>query len=104
MVTEIAYITVDPDRDEEFIAAVGQAAPYFKEAEGCHGMRLERVIEDSAQFRLSVDWESVDHHMVTSANHMVSESGACSPAPSSSSRRGSSTGIGLVISSEFWLI
>ncbi|MEL1251047.1 antibiotic biosynthesis monooxygenase family protein [Aurantiacibacter gilvus] len=65
MVIEIAYITIDPAKAEEFEAAVRQAAPHFAAAEGCHGMRLERVHEDPAQYRLSVDWETVDHHMVT---------------------------------------
>lgn len=65
MVTEIAYITIDPARAGEFEAAVAQAEPHFRAAEGCHGMRLERVEEDPSCYRLSVDWESVDHHMVT---------------------------------------
>jgi len=65
MVTEIAYIKIDPAKADDFVAAVAQAAPHFESAEGCHGMRLERVVEDPAQFRLSVDWETVDHHMVT---------------------------------------
>lgn len=65
MIIEIAHITIDPARAAEFEAAVAAAAPHFRAAEGCHGMRLERVVEDSAQYRLSVDWETVDHHMVT---------------------------------------
>jgi len=64
MVTEIAYITIDPAKADAFEAAVAQAAPHFRAAEGCHGMRLEQVEEDPACYRLSVDWESVDHHMV----------------------------------------
>ncbi len=65
MITEIAYITIEPARAEAFEAAVAEAAPYFRDAKGCHGMRLERVIEDPTGYRLSVDWEAVDHHMVT---------------------------------------
>lgn len=65
MVVEIAYITIDPARSQAFEAAVAEAAPLFRSAEGCHGLRLERVEEDGAQYRLSVDWETVDHHMVT---------------------------------------
>lgn len=65
MITEIAYLTIDPARGAEFEAAVAQATPCFKAAEGCHGMRLEQVEENPACYRLSVDWESVDHHMVT---------------------------------------
>jgi len=64
MVTEIAYITIDPARRAAFEAAVAQAAPLFREAEGCHGMALMRVFENPALYRLHVEWESLDHHMV----------------------------------------
>ncbi len=65
MVTEIAYITIDPAKSAEFEAAVSAVASHFKSAEGCHGMRLERVEEDGALYRLSVDWASVEAHIVT---------------------------------------
>jgi quinol monooxygenase YgiN len=65
MITEIANITIDPANAAAFEAAVAQAAPAFQSAEGCHAMHLERVIEDPAQYRLRVQWESVDHHMIT---------------------------------------
>lgn len=65
MITEIAYITIDPAKADAFEAAVSEAAPAFQNAEGCHGMALDRVVEDPAQYRLRVLWETVDHHMVT---------------------------------------
>ena len=68
MVVEIACITIDPARAAEFEAAVADAVPAFRNAEGCHGMALERVVEDAGQYRLRVEWESVDHHMVTFRN------------------------------------
>lgn len=68
MITEIAHITIDPAKAAAFEAAVAEAAPAFKSAEGCHGMSLERVIEDPTQYRLRVLWESVDHHMVLFRN------------------------------------
>ena len=68
MVTEIAYITIDPARAAAFEAAVAQAAASFRAGEGCRSMRLERVIEDPAQYRLVVGWDSVDAHMVTFRN------------------------------------
>jgi len=60
MITEIAHIKIDPARAADFEAAVAAAVPHFKAAKGCHAMRLERVIEDPAQYRLSVDWETVN--------------------------------------------
>lgn len=68
MITETAFITIDPADAAAFEAAVAKAAPAFQNAEGCHGMSLERVIEDSVQYRLCVQWESVEHHMVTFRN------------------------------------
>lgn len=68
MITEIAFITIDPARADAFEAAVASAASAFRAAEGCHGMTLERVVEDPTQYRLRVLWESVDHHMVTFRN------------------------------------
>lgn len=68
MITETAFITIDPADAGAFEAAVAKASPAFQNAEGCHGMSLDRVIEDPAQYRLCVQWESVDHHMVTFRN------------------------------------
>jgi quinol monooxygenase YgiN len=68
MITEIAVLTIDPARAADFEAAVAQAAPAFRGALGCHGMSLERVVEDPARYRLVVQWDSVDHHMVTFRN------------------------------------
>lgn len=65
MITEIAKITIDPADAAAFEAAVAQAAPVLRAAEGCRSMRLERVTEDAAQYRLMVEWDSVAHHMVT---------------------------------------
>lgn len=64
MITEIAVLTIDPANAAAFEAAVAQAAPAFKGAAGCHGMALERVIEDPTRYRLLVQWDTVEHHMV----------------------------------------
>ena len=65
MITEIATLIIDPARAAEFEAAVARAAPHFRAAAGCHGMALERVIEDAGIYKLVVRWDSVEHHMVT---------------------------------------
>lgn len=64
MITEIALITIDPAKAAEFEAAVALAAPVFTRAKGCHGMSLERGIEDPSKYWLRVLWESVDDHLV----------------------------------------
>jgi quinol monooxygenase YgiN len=63
MITEIATLTIDPANAAAFEAAVAQAATAFKSDPGCHGMALERIIEDPAQYRLLVQWDSVEAHM-----------------------------------------
>lgn len=68
MINEIAILTIDPANASAFEAAVAEAAPLFKSAQGCHGMALERGIEDPAQYRLLVRWESIDHHMIAFRN------------------------------------
>lgn len=65
VIMEIAYLTVEPARALDFEAAVARAEPAFRAAEGCRGVRLERVIEAPGAYRLLVQWDSVDHHMVT---------------------------------------
>lgn len=62
MVLEIAEIDVLPGHEAEFEAAVRQAIPVFKAAPGCHGMELQRVVEDARKYRLVVQWETVEHH------------------------------------------
>ncbi|MEH3106448.1 MAG: antibiotic biosynthesis monooxygenase [Sphingomonas fennica] len=64
MFTEIASITIDPARAAEFEAAVAEAAPHFRAAAGCHGMALERVVEEPAHYRLIVRWATVEDHVV----------------------------------------
>ena len=63
MVTEIAVLTIDPAKAADFEAAVAEAAPLFKAADGCGGMALERVIERPGQYRLVVRWRNVEVHM-----------------------------------------
>jgi quinol monooxygenase YgiN len=64
VITEIAILTIDPARAAQFEAAVAAATPVFRKAQGCHGMALERVIEDPSRYHLMVQWDSVDDHMV----------------------------------------
>ncbi len=68
MVTEIALIPIDSANAAAFEAAVASAAPLFEAAEGCNGLALERGVEDPNVYRLLVEWESVDHHMITFRN------------------------------------
>lgn len=68
MIHEIAYIEIEPGRAAPFEAAVAEAAAHFRVAQGCRSFRLERSIEQPAQYRLVVGWDRVDDHMVTFRN------------------------------------
>lgn len=62
MVTEIALLSINPERHAEFERAVQAAVPLFQATPGCKSMRLEREIENPARYRLFVEWETVEHH------------------------------------------
>jgi quinol monooxygenase YgiN len=65
MITEIATITIDPARAADFEAAIAKAAAVIRAADGSHSMAVERVIETPGKYLLRVEWDSVEHHMVT---------------------------------------
>lgn len=64
MLLEIAQIEVKPGLEAEFEAAVGRAAPIFRRAKGCRGMRLTRSVERPSRYRLFVEWETLENHTV----------------------------------------
>ena len=64
MITEIAQIDVKPGMEKQFEAGVAKAAPIFKRAKGCKGMRLARSHEKPQRYRLLVDWETLENHTV----------------------------------------
>jgi quinol monooxygenase YgiN len=68
MVTEIAHIEIDPAQADAFENAVASCAPLFRSAKGCQSMALVNVLEDPAQYRLIVGWDSIDDHMVAFRN------------------------------------
>lgn len=63
MVIENAIITIDPAMADTFEKAVAQGAPIFRAATGCHGMALQRIVDDPARYRLIVIWETIAHHV-----------------------------------------
>lgn len=64
MIMEIATLKIDPLRAADFEEAVAEAVPYFKATPGCHGMALERLIEEPETYILRVLWETLEHHTV----------------------------------------
>lgn len=64
MIQEIAHIDVKPGSEEAFEHGVSAAAPLFQRAHGCRGLALQRGIENPQSYRLLVDWDTVEDHMV----------------------------------------
>lgn len=64
MIFEIARFEIKPGKENDFEQGVAQATPLFKRAQGCHGLRLLRSIENPSHFTLLVTWASVADHMV----------------------------------------
>lgn len=64
MIHEIAQITIKPGMEAQFEANVAKAKPLFLRSKGCHGLNLQRSIEQPSQYALVVAWETVEDHMV----------------------------------------
>ena len=65
MIREVAEITVRSGDEDRFLAAAGEAVALFEAAEGCRSMHIERVVETPYLFRLIVEWQTLDDHVVT---------------------------------------
>jgi heme-degrading monooxygenase HmoA len=64
MFLEIAQIDVKAGMEQEFEAAVKQAAPLFHRAKGCQSMELMRSVENPQRYRLFVRWQTLENHTV----------------------------------------
>jgi heme-degrading monooxygenase HmoA len=64
MILEVAEIAIAPGREAAFEAGVAQAGPLFHAAKGCHGLQLQRGLEEPSRYFLVVRWDSVEDHMV----------------------------------------
>lgn len=64
MFFEIAQIEIKEGANAAFEAGVAQAKPLFLRAKGCHGVTLQRSVEFPNRYRLFVEWETVENHMV----------------------------------------
>jgi heme-degrading monooxygenase HmoA len=65
MILEIAEIDIKIGQEAGFEAAVAEAAPLFRAAQGCHGLKLQRGIERTSRYYLLVRWATLEDHTVT---------------------------------------
>jgi heme-degrading monooxygenase HmoA len=68
MFTEIVQIAVKPGAEALFEAGAEKARPLFLGAKGCHGMALQRSVENPSTYFLIVKWETIENHMVDFRN------------------------------------
>jgi quinol monooxygenase YgiN len=68
MIKEIVEIDVKPGTEAAFEAAVAEAAAQFLGSKGCHGLVLHRSLEQPTRYRMLVDWETIEHHMIDFRN------------------------------------
>lgn len=64
MVLEIAQFDIKPGAEAAFEAGVAEGAALFRDAKGCRSFRLERGVEAPGRYRLLIEWDEVDNHLV----------------------------------------
>lgn len=64
MIHEIAEITIQPGANAAFEAAVQEAVPLFRRAQGCVSMRIDRTIERPDTYRLVIGWRTLEDHTI----------------------------------------
>jgi len=68
MIHEMASILVKPGMGKHFEQGFLKARPLFERAKGCHGVRLERSVEDPLRYLIVIEWETLDDHVVRFRN------------------------------------
>ena len=68
MIRELAEIDVKRGQEAEFEQAVAQALPFFLRSKGCLSARLHRSLEQPTRYRLFVEWETLEDHMIEFRN------------------------------------
>ncbi len=63
MINEHAIVHVDPERTDDFEAAMLAAFAIIESAPGCHGAEIRRQHEDPSVYLLTVRWSSVAAHL-----------------------------------------
>lgn len=68
MIIERARLNIKAGEEPAFEAAFAKAAPLFSRAQGCHGVRIERVVEAPEVYVLVVEWERLEDHTMSFRN------------------------------------
>ena len=68
MIKELAEIDIRPGSELAFEEAAITARRLFLSSKGCLAFRLHRSMEQPSRYRLFVEWETLDDHMVEFRN------------------------------------
>lgn len=68
MIKELAEIDIKPGHEDVFEAAAAQARNLFLASKGCLAFRLYRSMEQPSRYRMFVEWETIEDHMIEFRN------------------------------------
>lgn len=68
MIKELAELDIKPGDELLFEAAAREAMKLFLASKGCQAFRLHRSIEQPSRYRMFVEWDTIDDHMVEFRN------------------------------------
>jgi quinol monooxygenase YgiN len=68
MIKELAEIDIKPGEERAFEEAAVGARDLFLGSKGCLTFRLHRSMEQPSRYRLVVEWETIEDHMVEFRN------------------------------------
>lgn len=68
MIKELAEIDIKPGLEPAFEEAAVAARDLFLGSKGCIAFRLHRSMEQPSRYRLFVEWETIEDHMIEFRN------------------------------------
>jgi Uncharacterized conserved protein len=68
MIKELAEIDIKAGCEQAFEEAAIEARRLFLSSKGCIAFRLHRSVEQPSRYRLFVEWETMEDHMVEFRN------------------------------------
>jgi len=68
MIKELAEIDIRPGLETAFEEAAAVARDLFLGSKGCIAFRLHRSMEQPSRYRLFVEWETIEDHMIEFRN------------------------------------
>lgn len=68
MIKELAEIDIKPGCEQAFEQAATRARDLFLASPGCIAFRLHRSLEQPSRYRMFVEWETIEAHMIEFRN------------------------------------